>query len=51
MKAILPQLIALQEKPNPFTSGEPLFWDDPHISRQMLAAHLDPDIDAASRCP
>jgi SAM-dependent methyltransferase len=51
MKDILPQLIALQEKPIPFTSGEPLFWDDPHISKQMLAAHLDPDIDAASRCP
>jgi SAM-dependent methyltransferase len=51
MKDILPQLIALQQKPAPFAPGEPLFWDDPHISKQMLAAHLDPDIDAASRCP
>ena len=51
MKDILPQLIALQQKPVPFSPGEPLFWDDPHISKQMLAAHLDPDIDAASRCP
>ena len=25
------------------------FWDDPHISEQMLIAHLDPDTDAASR--
>lgn len=41
----------LQEKPAPFTPGEALFWDDPHISTQMLAAHLDPDIDAASRRP
>jgi SAM-dependent methyltransferase len=39
----------LQEKPKPFTPGEPLFWDDPHISTQMLAAHLNPDNDLASR--
>jgi SAM-dependent methyltransferase len=34
-----------------FEPGEPLFWDDPHISAQMLAAHLDPAVDAASRRP
>jgi SAM-dependent methyltransferase len=34
-----------------FASGEPLFWDDPHISAQMLAAHLDPHTEAASRRP
>lgn len=28
-----------------------LFWDDPYISQQMLAAHLDPSHDAASRKP
>ena len=27
----------------------PEFWDDPHISAQMLAAHLNPAWDAASR--
>jgi len=47
----IPALIALQEKPAPFTRGEPLFWDDPHISAQMLATHLDPNKDAASRRP
>lgn len=41
----------LQEKPAPFTPGEPLFWDDPHISPQMLNAHLDPNNDHASRRP
>lgn len=51
MDRILTQLIELQQKPAPFTPGEPLFWDDPHISSQMLAAHLDPNIDAASRRP
>ena len=44
-------VIRFQEKPEPFTPGEPLFWDDPHISTQMLKAHLDPDSDLASRRP
>jgi len=41
----------LQEKPEPFTPGEPLFWDDPHISAQMLKWHLNPENDVASRRP
>jgi SAM-dependent methyltransferase len=46
------ELIKLfQEKPVPFTPGEELFWDDPHISKQMLSAHLDPTHDLASRKP
>ena len=48
---IISQLIGLQQKPDPFTSGEPLFWDDPHISAHLLEAHLNPNIDAASRNP
>ena len=51
MDKIISQLIELQQKPEPFTPGEPLFWDDPHISKQMLEAHLNPGIDAASRKP
>jgi SAM-dependent methyltransferase len=47
----LTQLKQFQEKPAPFTPGEPLFWDDPHISAQMLKAHLDPSNDLASRRP
>jgi SAM-dependent methyltransferase len=39
------------EKPEPFTPGEPLFWDDSHISAQMLKAHLNPANDQASRRP
>ena len=38
-------------KPAPFTPGEALFWDDHHISNQMLKAHLDPNHDLASRRP
>jgi len=41
----------LQQPPAPFTPGEPLFWDDPHISAQMLTFHLDPAADVASRNP
>jgi 2-polyprenyl-3-methyl-5-hydroxy-6-metoxy-1,4-benzoquinol methylase len=41
----------LQEKPEPFAPGEALFWDDPHISKQMLAVHLDSTNDLASRRP
>lgn len=37
--------------PEPFAPGAPQFWDDPHISAAMLAAHLDPTRDAASRRP
>lgn len=37
-------------RPGPFSAyTTPEFWDDEHISAQMLAAHLDPSIDAASR--
>ncbi len=49
LEQILPHLIELQQKPAPFTPGEPLFWDDSHISSQMLAFHLDPLTEAASR--
>jgi SAM-dependent methyltransferase len=46
---IISQMTELQQEPAPFTRGESLFWDDPHISTQMLEVHLNPDIDAASR--
>lgn len=49
IRQIISQLMELQQKPEPFTPGEALFWDDPHISKQMLEAHLNPNIDVASR--
>ncbi|MDL1944689.1 class I SAM-dependent methyltransferase [Chloroflexi bacterium CFX2] len=51
MKLNLDFIRNLQEKTEPFTPGEPLFWDDPHISAQMLKAHLNPENDLASRRP
>ncbi len=39
----------LLTRPRPFAPHEAPFWDDPHIGRGMLAAHLDPEREAASR--
>lgn len=41
----------LAHKPPAFESTGALFWEDPYISQSMLAAHLDPNSDAASRRP
>lgn len=43
------KLIKLSEKPKLFEKTETDFWDDEHISKKMLEAHLNPDWDAASR--
>ena len=45
------QLIELSKKPELFASGEIMFWDDPHISKCMLEAHLNQNHDIASRRP
>jgi len=42
-------LFELPIKPRLYEPGESLFWNDPHISKGMLEAHLNPDNDAASR--
>lgn len=47
----LASLRGLAERPAPFAPHESRFWDDPYIATQMLAAHLDPTTDAASRRP
>ncbi|MDT8902340.1 class I SAM-dependent methyltransferase [Anaeroselena agilis] len=36
-------------RPEIFTKGTAKFWDDDHISGQMLRLHLNPDIEAASK--
>lgn len=36
-------------KPDIFEKSNEKFWDDPHISEQMLNYHLNPDIEAASK--
>jgi SAM-dependent methyltransferase len=49
---VLARLEEFARRPEPFSHyTAPLLWDDPHVSRQMLAAHLDPDSDRASYRP
>lgn len=48
---LLTRLSGLDQRPEPFAAGTHPLWRDPHISRGMLTAHLDPSHDAASRRP
>lgn len=44
------RLLSFLASPPPlYAPSSAPFWDDEHISKQMLDAHLAPDIDAASR--
>lgn len=45
LKTIRPYL----KKPILFEKSKTKFWDDPHISQSMLKAHLDPDLESATR--
>jgi len=36
-------------KPELYAPGTGIFWDDDHISKGLLEAHLSPDWDAATR--
>jgi SAM-dependent methyltransferase len=47
----LVMLARLAMRPPLFAPHEALFWNDPHLAKQMLVAHLDPSWDAASRRP
>lgn len=48
-KLDLNALATLVAKPEIFAKGTAKFWDDDHISGQMLKLHLDPGVEAASR--
>jgi SAM-dependent methyltransferase len=48
---ILDALERAVARPAPWAPHDAPFWDDPWISRGMLAAHLDPGTEAASRRP
>jgi SAM-dependent methyltransferase len=50
-KIDLHALAAGVQKPELDAKGEPLFWQDAYIARQMLKTHLDPKTDLASRKP
>lgn len=42
-------IIEYSKKPELYAKSTSKFWDDEHISKSMLEAHLEPNIDAASR--
>lgn len=42
-------LVKFMNKPALFTTDAGVFWDDEHISKSLLEAHLNPNADAASR--
>ena len=46
---MIDQLFHLLQKPALWQRSTEPFWDDEHISKSMLEAHLNPDCDAASR--
>ena len=46
---MISKFFALLQKPALWQRSSELFWDDEHISKGMLEAHLNPDWDAASR--
>lgn len=45
---MLQVLMQASARPDLFTKSTAVFWDDPHISQQMLQVHLDPEWGAAS---
>jgi SAM-dependent methyltransferase len=49
VKKLLDDLLRISTKPKLFEPGEPKFWDDPHISKCMLEAHINQEHDLASR--
>ncbi|WP_324825369.1 class I SAM-dependent methyltransferase [Sinanaerobacter sp. ZZT-01] len=46
---MLNQIRKILEKPPLYAKSEAAFWNDEHISKQMLKAHLDPEFEGASR--
>lgn len=43
------KLLEYSKRPELYTPSSAKFWDDEHISKEMLKAHLDPTLEAASR--
>jgi SAM-dependent methyltransferase len=47
---MLNELFKYLKKPDLYEQSTSEFWDDEHISKGMLEAHLNPNWEAASRC-
>lgn len=48
---MLKELLKYAARPAVYEKGTANFWDDPHMSKLLLEAHLNPNWDAASRKP
>lgn len=48
-KEMMNEIFSLLQKPSLWQRSSEPFWDDEHISGQMLEAHLNPNLDLASR--
>lgn len=46
---MIDKLLQYLQKPELYMPSTSKFWDDEHISKGMLEAHLNPDLEAASR--
>ena len=45
------ELLKALVKPALYEKTDTLFWNDPHIAKSMLEAHLNPELEAVSRKP
>ncbi len=45
ISTIMDQIVS----PKPYVRGTDMMWTDPHISKYLLEAHLNPNSGAASR--
>lgn len=48
-KMKIKEIIEFAEKPELYEKGTAVMWTDPHISKQLLEVHLNPEIDLATR--
>jgi hypothetical protein len=48
---MIEKIITLAKRPPLFSESTAPFWDDDHISGEMLKFHLDPNDERASRKP
>lgn len=46
---MIPSLFQYLQKPELYAKSTFTFWDDEHVSKDLLEAHLDPNVEAASR--
>lgn len=49
MTTVIDRILAATARPEPFQPSDAPFWDDPHISAELLALHFDESVEAASR--